>query len=124
MLVVYNSVTGNVERFIHKTKLNNIVSIKDINSVDENFILVTSTVGFGKIPTQVTRFLNDNHQYLLGVVASGNKNWGINYAKAGDVISKQYNVPLLMKFELAGTESDVERFIKEVKSIGRNTQNS
>lgn len=119
MLIVYNSVTGNVKRFLQKTKLNNIINIHDIEIINDDFILVTSTIGFGKIPIQVTNFLNKNNKHLLAVVASGNKNWGSNYCKAGDVISKQYNVPLIMKFELSGTVSDVSRFIEEVKKFGR-----
>ena len=48
--------------------------------------------------------LEVNHQYIRGVAASGNRNWGLNFAKAGRTISEEYNVPLLMKFELHGKQ--------------------
>ena len=42
--------------------------------------------------------------YSLAVAASGNRNWGQNFAKAGHTISEEYKVPL-MKFEVQGTNN-------------------
>ena len=56
--------------------------------------------------------LRENHKHLRGVVGSGNKNWGNRFAKASEIISEQYNVPLLMKIELHGNTKDLINFRK------------
>ncbi|AVQ34310.1 class Ib ribonucleoside-diphosphate reductase assembly flavoprotein NrdI [Staphylococcus muscae] len=126
MRVVYYSFTGNVRRFLKRTELNNLYEITEINAsepVSEPFILVTGTIGFGEVPTPVTEFLAVNHHLLKGVAASGNRNWGNNFAKAGVTISEMYQVPLLMKFELHGTLKDTLEFKEKVvnfdESYGR-----
>ncbi len=53
----------------------------------------------------------------MGVAASGNRVWGDNFAKSAEKISKQYQVPILGKFELSGTAKDVELFTQEVERI-------
>ncbi|XXS42077.1 class Ib ribonucleoside-diphosphate reductase assembly flavoprotein NrdI, partial [Staphylococcus aureus] len=105
MKIIYFSFTGNVRRFIKRTELENTLEITAENCMEpvhEPFIIVTGTIGFGEVPEPVQSFLEVNHQYIRGVAASGNRNWGLNFAKAGRTISEEYNVPLLMKFELHG----------------------
>ncbi|MBI5974044.1 class Ib ribonucleoside-diphosphate reductase assembly flavoprotein NrdI [Staphylococcus canis] len=117
MKVVYYSFTGNVRRFIKRTELEDTMEITNATAtqkVEEPFILVTGTIGFGEVPPVVQEFLNYNHEYLQGVAASGNKNWGQNFAKAGKLIAQDYNVPLLMKFELHGTQKDTIEFRDKV----------
>lgn len=62
-------------------------------------------------------FLAANSAYLAGVAASGNRNWGDNYAKAADIIATQYGVPMVGRFELAGTDADVRQFIERVNAF-------
>ena len=59
-------------------------------------------------------FLNVNHTQLQAVAASGNRNWGQNFAKAGHTISEEYKVPLMMKFEVQGTNKDIIEFKDKV----------
>ena len=47
---------------------------------------------------------------LLVVIVTGDK----NFAKAGRTISETYHVPLLMKFEVQGTNKDVIEFRDKV----------
>ncbi|MED2737195.1 class Ib ribonucleoside-diphosphate reductase assembly flavoprotein NrdI [Bacillus toyonensis] len=113
MLIVYASKTGKVKSFINKLGMR-AVEVQDGITVQEPFVLITYTIGFGQVPEEVQNFLEDNHKYLRGVISSGNRNWGSNFGKAGDIISQNYrladgsNVPLLHKFEMAGTNKDVE----------------
>lgn len=65
-------------------------------------------------------FLEVNHAQLQAVAASGNRNWGQNFAKAGRTISEEYNVPLLMKFEVQGTNNDVIEFKDKVGNFNEN----
>lgn len=116
MLVVYDSKTGNVKRFIAKLNMP-AVSIDEMPKVDEPFVLITYTTGFGQVPPKVDQFLKCNHNMLRGVSASGNRNWGTGFAKSADTISQSYNVPIISKFELSGTMSDIEHFVERVQTI-------
>ena len=116
MNIVYASKTGNVRRFIEKLGMDN-VQIHDSLVLSSPFILVTYTTGFGQVPESVIHFLKRNYQYLRAVAASGNKNWGYAYAKSADIIADLYEVPVLYKFELSGTQSDVHTFQERVKNF-------
>lgn len=123
MKVVFFSLTGNVRRFIKRTNLEDTLEINNIvatQHIDEPYILVTGTVGFGEVPPLVQTFLDNNSEQLQGVAASGNRNWGQNFAKAGRLIADQYNVPLLMKFELHGTQQDTVDFRDKVVNFDAN----
>ncbi|MDN6748858.1 MAG: class Ib ribonucleoside-diphosphate reductase assembly flavoprotein NrdI [Staphylococcus equorum] len=100
-----------------RTELTNVMEITQNNCserMEEPFILVTGTIGFGEVPPPVQSFLDINHDLLQAVAASGNRNWGQNFAKAGRSISERYHVPLLMKFELHGTTNDISEFKDKV----------
>lgn len=126
MKVVYFSFTGNVKRFIARTEFTNTLEITNDNCadvrIDEPYILVTSTIGFGEIPDVVKTFLKNNGKMIRAVVGSGNRNWGQNFAKASDTISREYLVPLLMKFEVQGTQKDVEEFKDKVGHLYENDE--
>ncbi|MFF2911947.1 class Ib ribonucleoside-diphosphate reductase assembly flavoprotein NrdI [Paenibacillus sp. NPDC057934] len=116
MLIAYDSKTGNVKRFIGKLKLP-AVQIEEHMTIDEPYVLVTYTTGFGQIPEKVSSFLENNHTSLKGIAASGNKNWGQLFANSADLIAERYNVPVIGKFELSGTFGDVERIKQEVNRV-------
>lgn len=116
MLIVYDSLTGNVERFVKKTELPHKKIYSGLK-VDTLFILVSYSIGLGEIPRSTMNFLKDNHNLLRGVAVSGNKNWGDNYGKSGKIISEMYKVPLILSFELSGNEKDVFIFKREVLNI-------
>ncbi|NYV67595.1 class Ib ribonucleoside-diphosphate reductase assembly flavoprotein NrdI [Bacillus sp. Gen3] len=112
-MIYYASLTGNVRRFIAKVGLP-AEEIREGLIVTEPFVLVTYTIGFGDVPASVDRFLEENGDLLRGVAVSGNVNWGANFGKAGDIIASEYGVPLLHKFELSGTQDDVNTFKERV----------
>lgn len=116
MLVVYASRTGNVESFVNKLGVKKI-KIHDNLIVEEPFVLATYTTGFGEVPKTVLNFLIRNNKYLVGVMASGNKNWGNNFAKSADIISSMYNVPIIGKFELSGFHDEVENIRKGLSKL-------
>lgn len=116
MLIVYDSMTGNVQRFIDKLGMRNI-KIYDGLVVNEPFVLVTYTFKFGEIPDSVNKFLKNNFKMLKGVASSGNRNWGHLFCRAAHTISDTYGIPLILKFELGGTKEDLEKFKQGVLSI-------
>ncbi|WP_342488673.1 class Ib ribonucleoside-diphosphate reductase assembly flavoprotein NrdI [Bacillus sp. FSL R7-0651] len=120
MLITYDTLTGNVQRFADKITNNKYLNVKKITEdtmITEPFIHITYTIGFGEVPKLTQVFIHNNKEMLRGISSSGNKNWGNNFGLAADKIANQYSVPILLKFELAGTDSDVAKFLQEVKFI-------
>lgn len=118
VIVYFYSLTGNVRRFIAKTGLGGRArEIKTGEVVEEPFVLVTPTYDFGQTPATVSEWLKDNGDWMVGVAASGNRNWGDGFGAAADVIATLYDVPVVAKFELAGTEEDVRLFTERVKAL-------
>ncbi|GAC56202.1 protein NrdI [Gordonia hirsuta DSM 44140 = NBRC 16056] len=129
LIVYFSSVSENTRRFVDKTGARSLrIPLFDRNGefrVDEPYILISPTYGGGKssaraegahagggyVPKQVIRFLNNEHNRSLirGVIAAGNTNFGEEFCLAGDIISNKCQVPYLYRFELMGTEDDVER---------------
>lgn len=116
MKVYYASMTGNVRRFIAKTGLD-AIDIKDGIKPTEPFVLITYTFGFGEVPEEVDSWLKDNHKLLRAVASSGNRNWGDFYGLAADKISDKYDVPMMLKFEQAGTSEDIRVFKERLETI-------
>lgn len=91
--------------------------------MDEPYIIVTPTTGFGNVPATVDAFIRYNRDEIRGVAVSGNVNWGRNYGKAGEKIAEEYGVPLLLRFELSGTDEDISKFKTEVERLSAITSN-
>ena len=96
MKVVYYSFSGNVRRFISRA------GIKDTFEITQD---------------NCNESVNEQ---LQAVAASGNRNWGQNFAKAGHTISEEYKVPLMMKFEVQGTNKDIIEFKDKVGNFNEN----
>jgi len=123
LLVFFSSASGNTARFIEKLGLPaQRIPLHRVDgdlTVDEPFVLVTPTYGGGQgrgeekgaVPKQVIRFLNDerNRQNIRGVISAGNTNFGDSFGAAGDIISRKCHVPHLYRFEVFGTQDDVDR---------------
>lgn len=117
--IYYDSKTGNVERFMHKVAdLTGwiIQKIQPDMAVEHDGHLVTFTTSFGEIPETTKNFLQHASHRILSVSSSGNRNWGKNFALAGDKIASEYGLPLALKFELSGTGEDIKQFIDTIIS--------
>ena len=115
MKVVYASRTGNVETMIGKLGIEAEKIETGDELVDEPFILITYTDGYGEVPFEVTAFLGNNAANLKGVIASGDTAYGEAFCKSGDVIAEEYGVPYLYHFENDGNDEDVEKILELVK---------
>jgi protein involved in ribonucleotide reduction len=116
MLVFFSSTTENTARFIEKLdvpaqRIPLMAAEAALFTVEEDFVLVTPTYGQGRVPPQVVKFLNleQNRVRCKGVIGSGNMNFHGDYAKAADIISAKLQVPVLYRFELAGTQDDITK---------------
>lgn len=120
-IVVYDSLLGKTKDFIGKLSDDFYkVKIEDGLKVDVPFVLVTYTVGKGEVPPSTRNFLDsfNNAENLLGVASAGHRNWGrILFARSGDIISNDYGVPLIHKFEMRGNKTDVEKIERGVRSL-------
>lgn len=118
-LVYFSSSSNNTRRFVDRLGLPAVrLAIRNsapLPAITQPFVLICPTFadgeGRGAVPKQVIRALNDPdiRTLLRGVIASGNRNFGVTFAMAGNVIADKCNVPLLYRFELAGTETDIAR---------------
>lgn len=119
-LVFFSSVSENTRRFVERldrpaARIPLRPKREGQIQVARPFVLVVPTYGGGiqggAVPKQVVDFLNHpvNRGLLRGVIAAGNTNFGEYYCLAGPVVSAKCGVPELYRFELLGTERDVER---------------
>lgn len=121
MLLVYMTVTGNVDVFIRKVGMDSIEIpfANPLIEVNEDYIIVLPTYE-GELNEEVSEFIEykDNQKHLVGFAGSGNLNFGsdlycINVRQLSDI----YGKPVIMKFEYEGTDKEVEDFKKEVERI-------
>lgn len=127
-LIYYSSQSGNTHRFV--TRLGWPAARIPINqdaplpTPDAPFVLICPTYADGKgrgaVPKQVIRFLNNpaHRARLLGVVGTGNRNFGATYALSGRIIADKCKVPQLYSFELAGTDTDIARLRQGLTKLG------
>lgn len=118
-LVFFSSVSENTRRFVERldrpaVRIQLRPRVEGLIRVTRPFVLVVPTYGGGErsgaVPKQVIAFLNDpaNRALIRGVVTAGNTNFGEHYCLAGPVISAKCQVPELYRFELLGTQRDIE----------------
>lgn len=84
------------------------------SEADGPWVLLTPSYKTGNdrndtIPEGVRRFLASpvNRRRLVGVLGSGNRNFGTHYQRAARVVAERSGRPVLFEFELAGTPWDV-----------------
>lgn len=127
-VVYYSSKSGNTQRFVNRlgVKATRISTAADLPPAPSSpYVLICPTYadgeGRGAVPKPVIRFLNDpaNRARIVGVIGSGNRNFGATYALAGRIIADKCKVPLLYTFELAGTETDTARVRAGLEKLGR-----
>lgn len=125
-LIYFSSVTENTKRFVEKVGYPaERIPLRRTDPelyVDYDYVLVTPTYGGGThkgaVPKQVIKFLNieENRNHCVGVISSGNINFGEAYLLAGRIIAKKLDTPLLYGFELMGTPNDVDNVRNTLKT--------
>ncbi|MDN5631847.1 class Ib ribonucleoside-diphosphate reductase assembly flavoprotein NrdI [Glutamicibacter protophormiae] len=119
LVVYFSSVTRNTDRFVAKLPVRSLrlpLKTSDpVPRVTEPYVLAVPSYGrpggAGSVPPQVVKFLNDapSRQHLKGVLGAGNTNFGPLFCVAAEKVAAKCQVPLLYKFELMGTDEDVEK---------------
>lgn len=109
MKYVYASRTGNVESIVERLEIEALKIESGQETMKEDYILFTYSDGYGDVPAEVETFLDDNHEWLRGVIVSGDESYGEAFCQAGELISTQYDVPCLYKVNNDGTDEDIEK---------------
>ena len=126
LIVYFSSSSEHTHRFVQRLALPAVripLNERERIQVDEPYILIVPSYGgggtAGAVPRQAIRFLNDPHNRRLirGVIAAGNRNFGEAYGRAGEVIAQKCGVPYLYRFELMGTQQDVDNVRKGVSEF-------
>ncbi len=117
-LYYYSSASGLVRSFAERLErpvFNLAEREHRLSEVDGPWVLLTPSYKTGNdtndtIPEAVRRFLRSdaNRRRLVGVMGSGNRNFGRHYQMAAREIARRSGRPVLFEFELAGTPWDVE----------------
>ncbi|MDE2408980.1 MAG: class Ib ribonucleoside-diphosphate reductase assembly flavoprotein NrdI [Actinomycetales bacterium] len=134
-IVYFSSTSENTKRFVDKLGLVSRripLLTKDVEGfhISTPSVLVLPTYGGGEdkraVPIQVIKFLNDpvNRSLIVGVIATGNTNFGTTYAVAGDIVSAKLQVPLLYRVEILGTPNDIFEVKERLQKLWDLQQNS
>lgn len=133
-LIYFSSRSENCHRFVEKLELpaTRIPIEHTAQSpiiASQPYVLLLPTYGGGTskgaVPKEVIHFLNieTNRSFIRGVIAAGNTNFGKAYAIAGNIIAQKCHVPFLYRFELLGTEQDVQSVKQGLKSFWQRVYN-
>lgn len=124
-LVYFSSVSGMTETFVNKFsyEITRIPKNGDI-SITEPSILVTPTYGsedlYGNkknsVPIAVKKMLNNeaNRSNIVGVVGTGNINFGSDYGRAAWSVQSKLGIPVFGIAELTGTQEDIRTISERI----------
>lgn len=106
MLVVYDSRFGTGKKFAEKLE-QPVQSIEE--PINEEVILVTRNEGQGEISQAAIAFLDENKDYVKGVVVNGDQERHADtFNFAADKIKDKYNLNIIARIQKEGTDADVE----------------
>ena len=108
MLIVYYSSNSGGTRRIADNLNTNTVELSEYDGHSPYVLMVPtyeqSRGGF--TPRPVQNFLDAHAGNMIGVIGTGNRNFGEHYCQAAHDISAQCNVPILWRIDIIGTGED------------------
>ena len=108
-LIVYWSSNSGGTRRVAEALSTDTVELSDYDGASP-YVLLTPTYDQprgGFTPRPVQAFLEEYAHLMVGVIGSGNRNFGDHYCQAAHDISKQFNVPVLWRIEIMGSQEDL-----------------
>ena len=108
-LIVYWSSNSGGTRRVAEALDTDTVELADYDCVSP-YVLMCPTYDQprgGFTPKPVQTFLNKHAHLMVGVIGLGNRNFGEKYCQAAYDISKQFNVPVLWRIEIMGSQEDL-----------------
>ncbi|MCR4842923.1 MAG: class Ib ribonucleoside-diphosphate reductase assembly flavoprotein NrdI [Eubacterium sp.] len=118
MKVVYASRMGHVEGIVNRLGITDALKIESgTEKCDGDYVLFTYTDGQGIVPPTVEAFLAANAG-VKAVVGSGSmERHADTFNFAADIIAEKYNVPILAKVDMDGTDEDLETIKAKMASL-------
>ena len=116
LIYYWSSPTGNTAALARKLP-HTTLPISPHTHTTQPYILIVPSYDQprgGFIPKQVERFLEHNSHNMIGVIGTGNINFGQHYCQAAKDIAKQYGVPLLARVDMRGNEQDLARITQGI----------
>ena len=108
-LIVYWSSNSGGTRRVAEALNTNTVELSDYDGISP-YVLMCPTYDQprgGFTPKPVQQFLEEHAHLMVGVLGLGNRNFGEKYCQAAHDISKQFNVPVLWRIEIMGSQEDL-----------------
>ncbi|MBM7543323.1 protein involved in ribonucleotide reduction [Weissella beninensis] len=149
--ILYISISGNTRNFIQKltnyavdqhqrdpkaplitsTEISDLTDFKD--ETTDFFVMVPTYLDGGNgidngVKELMTNTLGEylmyhnNHQHVLGLIGSGNRNFNEQYILTAKRYAKMTNSSVIDDYELRGTPTDVMRIYKNLARINHNLQ--
>ena len=107
-LIVYWSSNSGGTRRVAEALNTDTVELSDYDGTSP-YVLACPTYDQprgGFTPKPVQQFLEEHAHLMVGVIGLGNLNFQEHYCQAAVDISKQFNVPVLWRIEIMGSEDD------------------
>ena len=107
-LIVYWSSNSGGTRRVAEALSTDTVELADYDGTSP-YVMLTPTYDQprgGFTPKPVQAFLEECAHLMVGVIGSGNRNFGDYYCQAAVDISKQHGVPIVHRVEIMGTADD------------------
>lgn len=126
--LLYFSVTSNTRRFVAKTGLPSIEiteSNYNLEMEEPFFLLIPTFVPPPDVINDVKEFLEigNNLSLCKGFIGSGNRNFGDHlFCITAREMSKEYGIPVIYEYELAGTHVDAERVVAMAEEVSNGWQ--
>ena len=108
-LIVYWSSNSGGTRRVAESLNTDTVELADYDGISP-YVLACPTYDQprgGFTPKPVQQFLEEHAHLMVGVIGLGNRNFGEKYCQAAYDISKQFNVPVLWRIEIMGSQEDL-----------------
>lgn len=107
--IVYFSRSGNIKSIVDQLENPSLRIENGKEIVNEPYVLMTSSIGYGEIPPVVQEFLKNNSKLIKAVAGSGSMaRHADTFNFASKKISKEYNVDLLVAVDGKGTSEDLQ----------------
>jgi protein involved in ribonucleotide reduction len=117
----FSSATQNTARFVQKLGYPALDVRHAEHTKGEPFVLVCPTYadgeGRGALPRAVRAFINTNHEDIVGVIGTGNRNFGETFCLGAKMVARKCNVPLLHCVELDGNDDDVTKTRERIEAL-------
>ena len=108
-LIVYWSSNSGGTRRVAEALSTNTVELAEYDGTSP-YVLMTPTYDQprgGFIPKPVQQFLEEYAHLMVGVIGLGNRSFGDKFCMGAHDISKQFNVPVLWRIEIMGSQEDL-----------------